>query len=164
MSNKFDHEKAAKEDIVARPEVTGEGNLPAKEPVKSGKASAKISAKSAKLAGKNSVDSAKLGGKEPPNAAKLPAVIDAGPDDLELSAGKVISNTVDELKQLAGMKPDADFSRLLSEALGGTFAALRMMTGRWWVRLAFAGGALGFAFLPPVCRYLAAKKAGEETK
>ena len=123
----YDHEKAAKEDIINRPDVTGKDKKQAvKEPLK------------VSIADDKAVN------------------VEPVSDELEQAAAKVISNTVDELKTLFGMSSNEEFKTLLSETLGGLFTALRSVSGRPWVRFAVAGGALSFAVIPPFLRYKAA--------
>lgn len=100
--------------------------------------------------------------KEPLNIRMADAGLD--PDKIEQAAGKVISKAVDDLKTAFGMESDKDFTALLSEALGGLFGALRVMSGRPWIRFAVAGSALAFSFVPAFIRYSAAKGAKEGEK
>src|SRR5688500_8493528 len=117
----LDHEAMAKADIIARPEVTGDGLAVLKQkPVES--ASEALSSENME------------------------------PDGLERAASKVISNAVDNLKQMAGMDADGDFNTLMTETLGGFFAAIRTMSGKPWLRFAVAAGALGISIIPPVLR------------
>ena len=134
----FDHVQAALDDIIARPEVTGRngGNTAIQAPVKA-------------------PDSEKV---EASDAATL------APDDLEMAAGKVISKAVDDMKGLIGMAPDNDFTVLMTETLGGIFAAIRGMTGNPWMRFAVAVGAIGISVIPPSIRYFSAKKQQESEK
>ena len=140
MNTPLDTENLAKQDIIARPEVTGEGGKPKKNKDK---------------AQKNSANSAK-------NDAIEPKVEVLEPGPLELAAGKVLSKTADELRKHLGAESDPDFSILLSEVLSGGFAAIRFMTGRPWIRFAVAGGALTLALIPPVLRYRKTKQESEK--
>ena len=134
MNSEFDHEKAAKEDIVARPEVT-----------------------------------AATKAQENPAGAKEPLKItgiqeEVGPDNLEIAAGKVVSNSLDDLKTMFGMEKDADFTLLLSETLSGSFAAIRAMSGMPWVRFAIAASAIGVSFIPAYLRYSKTKKEKKDNE
>lgn len=132
--NTQDQEQAARDDIIARPEVTAEAK--------------------------------KQESAQPVKQLNITSVKDQSPepDDLEKSAGKVMAKAIEDLKGEFGMQPDNDFSQLMSEALGGMFSALRMISGAPWMRFAVAGGAIAFAFLPPFIRFMAAKKDQEEQK
>lgn len=127
MEKTFDHERAAQEDIVARPEVTGEDISAPKKPLKVSMA----------------------GGTEPEPIA---------PDELEVAASNVISNAIDELKVMAGMKSDRDFTILVREGLSRLFSATRVMSGSFWVPVGMIAGAGIFAFMPPALRYMASKQ------
>lgn len=124
----YDHEKAAKEDIINRPEITGKDDKAVKEPLKVSIAEEKTDH------------------------------FEAVSDDLERATAETISETVEDIKSLIGMKPSDNFKILLSETLGGLFTALRSMSGKPWLRFAFAGGALGLSLIPHYLRYRASEK------
>jgi hypothetical protein len=138
MKNQFDHEQAGREDILARPEVTGD----------------------------DAAMTAPVPPKKRHDGAKDAAIdgVDAGPDIIEIAAGKFISKAIDELKVFAGMESDRDFTVLMTETLSGMFAAIRGVTGRPWVRFAVAAGAIGISFIPPYLRYRARQNQQEEPK
>lgn len=156
MSDKMDHDQAARADIAARPPVTGEGTNAAIDGgidgANGGHKAAKKKSDSGHKGAKNAANSGHDGG----NAAIQGEIIE--PDALEVSAGRVISNAAQELRGLFGMKEDRDFSILLAETLSGMFGAIRAMSGRPWLRFAFAGTALGIAVLPPAISYVRKKK------
>ncbi|GEM_PF-3276883 len=104
------------------------------------------------------VHAGKIAAKEPVNAP------DAAPDHIDISAGKMISKAVDDLKILFGMESDRDFQLLLSEMLGGIFSGIRVMGNRPWIRFAVAGGAIAFSFLPAIYRHSTAKEAADAGK
>lgn len=130
MSTPLNTEDMAKQDIAARPEITGGETEQAPE-------------KREKL--------------------KITSIEEeVGPDELEVSAAKVVSKTLDELKTLFNMEKDEDFTRLLSETLSGSFAAIRAMSGMPWVRFAIAVSAIGVSFVPACLRYSRSKKEKKE--
>ena len=144
MSIPLDTETLAKQDIIARPAITGgDKEVEKKEPK----------------------PLLKDGGKKGVKAAKVsPTQELVEPDALETAASKVLSKTADDFRTHLGVETDQDFSTLLSEVLSGSFVALRCMTGKPWIRFVIAGGALGVSLVPPVLRYMAAKKEKTEKK
>jgi hypothetical protein len=88
-----------------------------------------------------------------------PAQMEIEPDRIELASGRVIGKAVDDLKALYGMSADKDFSDLFAQTMGGVFSAVRIMSGRGWVRYAVAGGALAISFIPAALKYREQKKA-----
>lgn len=124
----YDHEKAAKEDIINRPEITGKDNEAVKEPLKVGIAQDDVNH------------------------------FEGVSDDLERAAANTISEAIEDIKSLIGMQPSENFKTLLSETLGGLFTALRSMSGKPWLKFAFAGGALGLSVIPHYLRFKASQK------
>lgn len=136
--NPLNTEELAKQDIIARPEVTGEGNSHDKKQ---------------KVEPQESANSAK-------NSALSGEVLE--PDAMETAASKVLSKSIDDLREHLGAGRDGDFTTLLHEVLSGSFVAIRFMSGKPWIRFVVAGGALGVSLIPPVLRYM--KTKDEKTK
>lgn len=133
----LDHEEAAKNDIAARPQVTGNAEK---------------------------MQALRAGSEQGKPAMPAPAEQNLDPETLEKAAGRVITKGVGELKTVLGgsVVKDTDFDALLSESLTGLFSAARVMTGKPWLKFAIAGGALAFSFVPAAVRYAAAKREKEE--
>lgn len=140
MSNPLDTEALAKQDIIARPEVTGEKSED-------------------KKAEKKPKDSAKKDAKKAPDSAKQEVL---EPDPIEVASSKVISKSLNELRTHIGAESDPDFSALLSEVLSGGFVAIRFISGKPWIRFLVASGALGIGLVPPVLKFMAKKKEQKE--
>lgn len=135
--SEFDPEEAAKQDIVARPEVTGSEKKPGKK-----------------------------GGKKAPEnplPAKEPAVVvSVDLDELDKATGRVIGKSFERIQEEVGVAPDTDLSLLLSEALGAAFSGIRSITKRPWLSLVFTLGGIGIYCIPLAMRYAAAKSAKEK--
>lgn len=129
--SKLDTESLAKQDIIARPEVTGSGENGAE-------------------------NSANMPPKAPETAPEPQSM---EPDALERSAGKLIAKTFDEFKKNGGGDSDPDMQRLVTEVMGGMFGAMRSASGAPWMRFVVAGGALAFSFIPAGMAFYSAKNA-----
>ncbi len=135
----LDTEEIALEDIAARPQVTGSGNMAADSGIGA--------AKQAKNSGMdNGID----------------AAIDLEPNRMEKAAGKVLASSVGKIREAFGQENDEDVKILLQEVLQGGFAAVRELTARPWVTFVIALGALGASMMPPVIKKWLARRQEEE--
>lgn len=135
----LDTDALAKQDIVARPEVTGGDDAPA--PPAATKA-------------------AKAGGKSAKPAASDDA--DLEPTRLEKAAGAIMAEAIDDIRLIFGGGDNKNLPVLMTELFNGGFSALRALSGRAWVPFAVAGAALGMYMLPPFLRHLMGPKEGED--
>lgn len=132
----IDHNEAALNDIAAKPEVSN----------KAGESEHKRALMPVESEHKQEND----------------VHVDIDFQELERSAGRFVSKTFDKIQGELGGEKDDDFSVLLAETLGGVFSGVRMLSGRPWVSLMIAVGAVSTAAIPPFIGFMKKKRAEEE--
>lgn len=137
MSTPLDTESLAKEDIVARPEITGGKKVTDQEQKQQDKA----------LKPKNVPDQEQMS---------------MEPNRLEEAASAVMTESMNEVRMHFGGAENKNMTVLMQEMLNGGFAAIRMLSGRPWLSFVVATSAFGVALMPPILKRIMAKKEEEQ--
>ncbi len=132
--DQLDTDTLAKEDIAARPPVTGEGAI------------------HGAMDGMNGATDAA--------SVTAPAVeIDLEPNRLEKASAGIIVEALAEIRGMFGWKENKKLNVLLEELFGAGMSGVKNVTGKPWLSLAYALGAVCMCCVPPYLRYVISKKS-----